>query len=111
MNDLRIRFNDVSGDSAVVEIATRRCRLTVAELERSLVSLGLTIVRSEMWLSDQGCCQCLYVFDQHQAQLTRQRTADILATLLTALEPELWATPTRGDRKRRRERSRADYLT
>jgi hypothetical protein len=106
MDDLRIRFNEVTGDSAAVEIATRGCHLTVAELERSLVSMGLRVVRSRMWLGDRGFCPCLYVVEEHEGQPTGRRTAEILATLLTALEPRLLA---RG--RRNRDRTRADYLT
>ena len=110
MNTLRIRFSEVTDDSALVEIASHGCHVTVAGLERSLLSMGLRVTRSRVWVSHLGFCQCLHVFDQDQTEPMVRRTAAILAALCIALTPQLQAA-TRGDRKRRREPSRADYLT
>jgi hypothetical protein len=110
MTDLYIRFQEVAGDSAVVEIVTRKCHPTVTELERLLASTALRVVISERWLSRAGYCQCLYVRDQYERPLVPPRSAEIFALLLTALEPRPWESRGRR-RRRRRDLLRADYLT
>jgi hypothetical protein len=111
MSDLRIRLQELAGDSAVLYIVTRRDHPSAAELGRALIPMGLRVVVFDEWVSREGFCQRFQVSDLYQRTFTARRAGEILERLLTALEPRLWATPGGTAGRRRREPMRADYLT
>jgi hypothetical protein len=113
MNDLRIRLQEMAGDSAVLHVVTRRGHPSVAELRRALIPMGLRVVFFDEWISQEGFCQRFQVSDLYRRTFTARRAGEVLERLLTALEPRLWAAPARGVGRRRRDREpvRADYLT
>jgi len=51
MNDLRIRLQELAGDSAVLYIVTRRDHPSAAELGRALIPMGLRVILFDEWVS------------------------------------------------------------